>query len=60
MSRVAEGTAVIEIELQRIEMRMPKPKTPVKQHIKGRAEDAVPVGHQNGSAGLNLESPDVD
>ncbi|CAN8105097.1 unnamed protein product [Discula destructiva] len=61
-SKLAEDTPVLEIELQRIEMRTPKPPIPVKQNLDMGTEDASPAAHTNGVKGKqsDLESPEVD
>lgn len=60
VSKVAEGTPVIDIELRRIEMRTPKPQIPVKQQVNEETNGSVSFGSRNGSAGSKLESPEVD
>lgn len=37
-SRVAEGTPVLEVELQRVEMRTPKPEVPAEEEAGGEEE----------------------
>lgn len=73
-SRVAEGTPVLELELQRIEMRVPKPEVPAQEEADGDGEvPGVSKGQGSGGGGerddveegkplasVKLESPEVD
>lgn len=56
-----ESIPVLEIELQRIEMRTPKPQMTQKQQQNGCPEHTTEQEQvNNGVAGVNLESPEVD
>ncbi|KUI72433.1 hypothetical protein VM1G_07612 [Cytospora mali] len=71
-SKVAEGTPVLEVELQRIEMRVPKPEKPKEEASGDEEKSEVPVkkanGHNEKHGGkeelpirsVKLESPEVD
>lgn len=71
-SKVAEGTPVLEVELQRIEMRVPKPEIPKQETNggEGKPEEAKQKtnGDQQDHKGeegnpaysVKLESPEVD
>ncbi|KAL1873955.1 hypothetical protein Daus18300_003828 [Diaporthe australafricana] len=57
-SKIPEGTPVLEIELQRIEMKTPKPEIP-KQEANGHSEKE---GEQQNTTTkpVSLDSPEVD
>lgn len=57
-SKVPEGTPVLELELRRIEMRVPKPEIP-KQEANGDPEKLKEEGGKPANP-VKLESPEVD
>lgn len=61
-SKADEGTPVIEIELQRIEMRTPRPRMAQQQQQPDDILDSNsgPDRFSTGVAGVNLDSPEVD
>ncbi|KAF3763678.1 hypothetical protein M406DRAFT_352430 [Cryphonectria parasitica EP155] len=58
-SKVAQGTPVIEVELQRIEMRAAKPAA-AKEMANGHSERANSASDEDSGVGTKLESPEVD
>lgn len=61
-SKVDEGTPVLEIELQRIEMRTPKPRVAQQQQQQDEnvESQAEPEKLIDGVSAVVLESPEVD
>lgn len=57
-SKIPEGTPVLEIELQRIEMKIPKPAMP-KQEENGHSEKQDEQQDIT-TKPVNLDSPEVD
>lgn len=57
-----ESTPVLEIELQRIEMRTPKPPVAQEQEKANRPAERTmePEELKNGLSETKLESPEVD
>ncbi|KAI1422953.1 hypothetical protein F5Y12DRAFT_571768 [Xylaria sp. FL1777] len=55
-SKIAEGTPVLEIELQRVEMRLPKPPPPEDKEDKDKAEGTADANGAKGDGGANGEA----